>query len=98
MYQILASTAASITELKANPMKLMESAEGATVAILNRNKPEFYCVPAARYEALMNYIEDMQDIATIREREGQPTIEVKLEDLVTWKEGDYPDSDDDDAL
>ncbi len=83
MYQILTQSAASITELKANPMKLMESAEGATVAILNRNKPEFYCVPAERYEQLMDYIEDMQDIATIREREGQPTIEVAWEDLIT---------------
>lgn len=98
MYQILSNTVASITELKANPMKLMEEAEGATVAILNRNKPEFYCVPAERYEQLMDYIEDIELAALVREREGQPTIEVKLEDLVTWKEGDYPKDDDDDAL
>ena len=44
--RVLAEVAASITELKANPMKVAGSAYGDPVAILNRNEPAFYCVPA----------------------------------------------------
>lgn len=36
-YQLRAETAASVSELKANPMR---------VVVLNRNEPAFYCVPA----------------------------------------------------
>ncbi|EPP7509762.1 type II toxin-antitoxin system Phd/YefM family antitoxin, partial [Vibrio cholerae] len=48
--RILADVAASITEFKANPMKVATSAFGAPVAVLNRNEPAFYCVPANTYE------------------------------------------------
>lgn len=40
--RILADVAASITELKANPMKVATSADGEPVAVLNRNEPAFY--------------------------------------------------------
>ncbi len=36
--RILADVAASITEFKANPMKVATSAFGAPVAVLNRNE------------------------------------------------------------
>ncbi len=39
--RILADVAASITELKANPMKVATSAYGEPVAVLNRNEPAF---------------------------------------------------------
>lgn len=52
--RILADVAASITELKANPMKVVGSGYGEPVAILNRNEPAFYCVPAKAYELLMD--------------------------------------------
>ena len=45
-YQVLASTMASISELKKNPMGTVAAGDGAPVAILNRNEPAFYCVPA----------------------------------------------------
>ena len=44
-YQILTTTAASITDLKKNPMGTVAEGEGDAVAILNRNEPAFYCVP-----------------------------------------------------
>ena len=39
--RILADVAASITEFKANPMKVATSAYGDPVAVLNRNDPAF---------------------------------------------------------
>lgn len=47
--QILANMVASVSELKANPMKVVASAQGQPIAVLNRNQPAFYCVPAAMY-------------------------------------------------
>ncbi len=41
-FQILTTTAASITELKRDQWEL-SMPEGAPVAILNRNEPAFYC-------------------------------------------------------
>ena len=44
---ILADTTASVSELKKNPMlRTVAADEGFPVAILNRNEPVFYCVPA----------------------------------------------------
>jgi hypothetical protein len=51
--RVLATTTASITELKRDPMGTVAAGEGAAVAILNRNQPAFYCVPAAEYEAIV---------------------------------------------
>ncbi len=42
-FQILTTTAASITELKRDPMGTFNAGDGAPVAILNRNEPAFYC-------------------------------------------------------
>ena len=57
---ILAETTASVSELKKDPMGTVAAGEGFPVAILNRNQPAFYCVPAKAYEALMNKLEDME--------------------------------------
>ena len=53
-HSILATTTASISELKKNPMATVAAGEGFPVAILNRNEPTFYCVPARAYEALID--------------------------------------------
>ncbi|AXL64452.1 plasmid stabilization protein, partial (plasmid) [Klebsiella pneumoniae subsp. pneumoniae] len=53
-------TAASITELKRDPMGTFNAGEGAPVAILNRNEPAFYCVPPALYAQLMELLEDQE--------------------------------------
>jgi antitoxin StbD len=80
-HQILAETTASISELKKNPMGTVATGEGFPVAILNRNAPAFYCVPAKAYEALMDKLEDMELNAIADSRAGQPVIMVKLDDL-----------------
>ena len=78
---ILADTTASVSELKKNPMGTVASGDGFPVAILNRNAPAFYCVPAKAYEALMDKLEDVELNAIADARQGQPIIKVKLDDL-----------------
>lgn len=78
---ILAETTASVSELKKNPMGTVAAGDGFPVAILNRNAPAFYCVPAKAYEALMDRLEDLELNAIANAREGQPVIKVKLDAL-----------------
>jgi len=80
-HQILTNLTASITELKKHPMATVESAEGEPLAILNRNEPVFYCVPARMYEAMMNVLEDVQLAKIVHERLDEEEIEVNLSDL-----------------
>lgn len=80
-FQILTQTAASITELKANPMKVVASGNGLPIAVLNHNEPAFYCVPAAAYEALMEALDDLDLVALIEARKNEASVEVSLDDL-----------------
>ena len=78
---ILSDMSASVTELKKNPMLTVAAGEGFPVAILNRNEPVFYCVPAKAYEALIDYLEDLELNVIADSRKGQATIRVSLDDL-----------------
>ncbi len=80
-HQILTDVAASISELKANPMKVVASGEGLPIAILNRNEPAFYCVPAKAYEAMMELIEDKELLAIAKSRMDEESIKVNVDDL-----------------
>ena len=80
---ILAETTASVSELKRNPMGTVAAGEGFPVAILNRNEPAFYCVPAEAWEALMDRLEDLElnALADARLKDGQAIVKVALDDL-----------------
>lgn len=80
-HQILTEIAASISELKANPMKVVASGEGMPVAVLNRNEPAFYCVPAKAYEAMMDLIEDKELLEIVKSRMEEESVRVTLDDL-----------------
>ena len=80
-HPILADVSAGISELKKNPMAVMAQGEGSPVAILNRNEPVFYAVPASAYEELMDKLEDVELAAIVRARLDQPEIEVSLDEL-----------------
>ena len=54
---------------------------GPLVAILNRNGPVFYAVPAKAYEELIDKLEDIELAQLVKERLGQPTIKVDVNDL-----------------
>ena len=78
---VLAETTASVSELKRNPMGTVAAGEGFPVAILNRNQPAFYCVPAKAFEALMDRLEDVELNAIADARAGEPVIKIALDDL-----------------
>jgi antitoxin StbD len=80
-YPMLTETVASISELKANPMKVVASGHGMPVAVLNRNAPAFYCVPAAAYQAMMELIDDMALLEIVKQRQHEESIAVSLDDL-----------------
>ncbi len=80
-HQILATTTASVTELKKNPMGTVAAGEGFPVAILNHNEPAFYCVPAKAYEQMLERLEDLELNAIADAREGQTIHKVRLDEL-----------------
>lgn len=78
---VLSEMTASVSELKKNPMGTVAAGDGFAVAILNRNEPAFYCVPARAYEALMDKIEDLELNALANARANDKIIKVNLIDL-----------------
>jgi len=80
-HQILSETAASISELKRNPMGTVAAGEGFPVAILNRNEPAFYCIPARAFESMMDRMEDLELNAVADARADQKRVKVKLDEL-----------------
>ena len=78
---VLADVTTSISELKKNPMAVVEQGEGFPVAVLNRNQPAFYCVPAEAYEALMDKLEDVELAAIVEARKDQEEIAVDIDEL-----------------
>ena len=80
-HSVLADIAASVSELKRNPMGTVAAGDGAPVAILNRNEPAFYCIPAAAYEALLDRLEDMELNAIADFRQDEPVIRVTVDEL-----------------
>ncbi len=83
MKTLLASTSASISELKRNPSALIEESEGEPIAILNHNNPTAYLVPAETYEKIMEKLEDYQLSLIVQERQDEKinAVEVDLDEL-----------------
>jgi len=81
VYPILAENATSISELKKNPMAVIAQAGGMPVAVLNRNQPVFYCIPAKEYELLMQHIDDLELAQLVRERQDMEEVEISIDDL-----------------
>lgn len=76
---ILSDTSASISELKKNPMETVRAGDGYPVAILNRNQPAFYCVPAELYEKMLDALDDQELVKLVAERSKQQLHDVDLE-------------------
>ncbi|HDS8296540.1 TPA: antitoxin [Klebsiella pneumoniae] len=76
---ILSDTTASVSELKKNPMATVSAGDGFPVAILNRNQPAFYCVPAELYEKMLDALDDQELIKLVAERSTQPLFDVDLD-------------------
>lgn len=81
MDTIFSNTTVSVTELKRNFAAILQQADDSPVAILNHNRPEAYLLPAAYYERLMAYLEELEDAKLVRERGNGPFVEVGLDEL-----------------
>ena len=81
MDTIYSNKTVSVTELKRNFAEIIQRADDSPIAILNHNRPEAYLVPAAHYERLMAYLEDLEDAKLVQERIGGPFVEVTLDEL-----------------
>ena len=78
---VLAEMTASVSELKRNPMGTLAAGEGGAVAILNRNEPVFYCVPARAFEAMIERLDDIELNAIADARRDEPIVKVGLDEL-----------------
>lgn len=58
--QVLTLCTVSVSELKANPQKAVHAGKGKPVAVLNHNKPEFYCVPPELFAEWHEILEDAE--------------------------------------
>ena len=76
---ILSDTNASVSELKKNPMATVSAGDGYPVAILNRNQPVFYCVPAELYEQMLDALDDQELVKLVQERSNQALLDVDLD-------------------
>ncbi|WP_261644029.1 type II toxin-antitoxin system Phd/YefM family antitoxin [Erwinia mallotivora] len=77
--KILSDISASVSELKKNPMATVGAGQGFPVAILNRNQPAFYCVPAELYEKTLDTLDEQELTRLVSERSNQPLIDVDLD-------------------
>lgn len=83
MNTIYASHAVGLSELKANPAHVLQSAETEPVVILNRNKPSGYVVGTQLWESIIEQLEDLQlaQLAAERLNDGQAPVFVALDEL-----------------
>jgi antitoxin StbD len=81
MQRVEANIAISVSDLKKNPSAVFVMSAGAPVAVLNHNRVMGYMVPAALYEAMMERLDDDDLIRIARERMGEPSYPVTLDDL-----------------
>ena len=82
IHQILTQQAASITDLKRDPMGIAKASQEGAVAILNRNQPAFYCVTPALFEYFQELAEDAELGRIAQERLSTlDPVEVSLDDL-----------------
>jgi antitoxin StbD len=51
------------------------------VAVLNRNTPSAYLVPAKAWEELMDRLEDIELAEIVRRRADDPEIEVSIDEI-----------------
>lgn len=83
MEAVLANLSISISEFKKNPTRILREAGRRPIAVLNHNKPAFYLVEPALFEAMVEHLEDIElaDLVAKRVARGERSVRVKLEDL-----------------
>lgn len=78
---LLAGASISISDLKKNPSAVIEAADGFPVAVLNRNTPSAYLIPAKAWEELVDRLEDIELAALVHSRADEVPVEVSIDEL-----------------
>ena len=60
---------------------VLAQADGQAVAVLNHNRVMAYMVPAARFEAMMERLDDLDLAKTIQDRADEQPIRISLDEL-----------------
>jgi antitoxin StbD len=81
MQRVAAQIAISVSDLKKSPSAVLDSAGGETVAVLNHNRVMAYMVPAAAYESMMDRLDDLALVETIRARADETPVRISLDEL-----------------
>lgn len=64
----LADYSVSMSEFKKNPAQVLRQAGFKPVAVLNHNRPAFYMVNPALFEAMLENLADKNLVALVRQR------------------------------
>ena len=82
---ILSQSTTSISQLRKNPSAIVARGDGFPVAVLSRNEPHFYCVPAELYEKMLDDLENAELIKVVYARQClldmKSTVEVNIAHL-----------------
>ena len=83
MDAIYADFSISMSEFKRNPAQVLRSAGEKPVAVLSHNRPAFYMVTPALFEALVERLadRDLLELARSRLAMKEDAIEVDLDQL-----------------
>jgi antitoxin StbD len=73
----------SISEFKKNPAQVVRDAEDRPVAVLSHNKPAFYMVKPALFEALLEQLADLELAPLVLERlaHRDAAVEVDIDEV-----------------
>ncbi|KJS33814.1 MAG: plasmid stability protein StbD, antitoxin of toxin-antitoxin stability system [Pseudomonas sp. BRH_c35] len=85
-FQLLTDVAASLADFKRDPMRVICEGAGEAVTILHQNKPAFYAIPPALYEAMLDVIDDALLTEVMRTRRGELTVRLDIDGLTAQAE------------
>jgi antitoxin StbD len=80
MENIYAKVSIDIGKLKLDASDAIDLADGP-IAVLERDKPVVYLIPAAEWEAICERLEDIDLAELIRARRNESAVSVNLADL-----------------
>jgi antitoxin StbD len=79
--RIQADLAFSVSELKRNPMAVVNAARSEAVAVLNHNKVVAYVISPAVWEVLQDLYDDVKLAELAEAGDNEPVVEVSIDDL-----------------
>lgn len=83
MQMLYTDRTVSMSEFKKNPSSVLRAADRRPVAVLNHNKPAFYMVEPAFFEAMLDELADQKLHRVVLQRlsERSQAVEVDVDSL-----------------